>query len=100
MLRVGRGSLRGVCAAGSQQEGAATPASVGIKLAERLQEVASQLQQPAAADQSAGAAGLATPGTAQLAALQQATPAQRGPGGRLDFAADVAAMLQVRNWGH
>lgn len=67
------------------KDGSATPASVGIKLAERLQEVASQLQHPAAGEPLAHFA--ATPG--QPAAMQ--TPGA----GRIDFAADVAAMLQV-----
>jgi hypothetical protein len=86
------------CPAGTplSGEGGATPASVGIKLAERLHEVASQLQQPAAEP----AAYTATPGGA---APQLRTPAAglgAGAGGgagagRFDFAADVAAMLQV-----
>ena len=61
-------------------------------MAERLQEVASQLNQPAAADPAAS--GMVTPGGARLAAAgAQAAPG----GGRFEFAADVAAMLQVGN---
>ncbi|GAB4818033.1 hypothetical protein N2152v2_005079 [Parachlorella kessleri] len=79
-------------------DGSATPASLGIKLAERLQEVASQLQQPAA--KSAQAAGFAVTPGAPASRLLLATPrtaagAKDGAGGSFDFAADVAAMLQA-----
>ena len=80
-------------------DGSATPASVGIKLAERLQEVASQLQQPAA-ESAQAAAFAATPGF-PASSLMLSTPgaaagAKGGAGGSFDFAADVAAMLQVK----
>ncbi|KAL4859646.1 hypothetical protein ACK3TF_000728 [Chlorella vulgaris] len=73
----------------SASSGGSTPASVGRQLAEKMHQVAEQLQNPAAPQ---GLATLATPGgAARLAAGVAATPAT----GRFQFAADVEAMIQA-----
>lgn len=74
----------------SKEGAGATPASVGIKLAERLQEVASQLaMQPAPSSE---------PGSLMNTPRQQLGGAAGQPvltPRKFEFAADVAAMLQV-----
>ncbi|PSC75424.1 hypothetical protein C2E20_1600 [Micractinium conductrix] len=84
----GRPSFGGTPQSGTS--GGSTPASTGIKLAERLHMVAEQLQNPAAPQ---GLAALATPGGPRLSSGGNAarTPAT----GRFEFADDVQAIFQA-----